>query len=192
MRTALPLLLIGLLQGASLWSRVPLLSALSPNLVIGVLVSWSLFELFASKRFLGQRILQLVQLIFSPLAGAVLGMALVKATSLPDGLTIMMGIMGGALALTLQLVQVGWFFRLRGLPMWAIFAQDALCIFLVLFAFDAPTQGGLIALMLLWLALRSSTSWYRWRHGKALADRKRSRLADLNGSSNLYPGLETN
>ena len=68
MRIALPLLLIGLLQGASLWSQVPLLSALSPSLVIGVLVSWSLFELFASKRFLGQRILQLVQLLFSSLS----------------------------------------------------------------------------------------------------------------------------
>ena len=191
MRIALPLLLIGLLQGASLWSRVPLLSALSPNLVIGVLVSWSLFELFASKRFLGQRILQLVQLLFSPLAGAVLGMALVQATDLPNGLTIMMGIMGGALALVLQLVQVGWFFRLRGLPLWVIFAQDALCIFLVLFAFDAPTQGGVIALMLLWLAVRSSTSWYQWRHGKSQRDRRRSRLQGLNESSYLYPGLET-
>ena len=192
MRIALPLLLIGLLQGASLWSRVPLLSALSPNLVIGVLVSWSLFELFASKRFLGQRILQLVQLLFSPLAGAVLGMALVQATNLPNGLTVMMGIMGGALALVLQLVQVGWFFRLRGLPLWAIFVQDALCIFLVLFAFDAPTQGGVIALMLLWLAVRSSTSWYQWRHGKPQRDRQKSRLNQLNKSSYLYPGLESN
>ncbi len=192
MRIALPLLLIGLLQGATLWSRVPILSAISPNIVIGVLVSWSLFELFASKQFLGQRILQLVQLVFSPLAGAVLGMALVQATRLPNGLTVMMGIVGGALALVLQLVQVGWFFRLQGLPMWAIFAQDALCIFLVLFAFDAPTQGGLIALMLLWLAVRSSTSWYQWRHDKRLEGKRRSRLAEMNGSSYLYPGLESN
>lgn len=190
MRIALPLLLIGLLQGASLWSQVPLLSALSPSLVIGVLVSWSLFELFASKRFLGQRILQLVQLLFSPLAGAVLGMALVQATELPNSLTIIMGIMGGALAFLLQLVQVGWFFRLQGLPLWAIFAQDALCIFLVLFAFDAPTQGGLIALMLLWLALRCSTHWYQWRHGQQQENRRRSRLAKFNESSYLYPGLE--
>ena len=162
------------------------------NIVIGGLVSWSLFELFASKQFLGQRILQLVQLVFSPLAGAVLGMALVQATRLPNGLTVMMGIVGGALALVLQLVQVGWFFRLQGLPMWAIFAQDALCIFLVLFAFDAPTQGGLIALMLLWLAVRSSTSWYQWRHDKRLEGKRRSRLAEMNGSSYLYPGLESN
>ncbi|MEM9770122.1 MAG: DUF4126 domain-containing protein [Cyanobacteria bacterium P01_D01_bin.73] len=192
MRVALPLLLIGLLQGPSLWSQVPLLSSLSPNLVIGVLVSWSLFELFASKRFLGQRILQLVQLVFSPLAGAVLGMALVQATRLPNGLTAMMGIVGGALALVLQLVQVGWFFRLRGLPMWAIFAQDALCIFLVLFAFDAPTQGGILALMLLWLAVRSSASWYQWRYDKAVEEKRRSRLTELKSASYLYPGLESN
>jgi len=190
LRIALPLLLIGLLQGSRLWSQVPLLSALSPSLVIGVLVSWSLFELFASKRFLGQRILQLVQLLFSPLAGAVLGMALVQATELPNSLTLLMGIMGGALAFLLQLVQVGWFFRLRGLPLWVIFAQDALCIFLVLFAFDAPTQGGLIALMLLWLALRCSTQWYQWRRGQQTKNWERSRLAKFNESSYLYPGLK--
>lgn len=160
MRIALPLLLIGLLQGDRLWSQVPLLSQLSPQLVLGVLVSWSLFELFASKKLLGQRVLQVVQLIFSPLAGAVMGMAIAQATGRTEHTIVILGIVGGLLALVLQIVQVGWFFRLGGLPLWAIFTQDALCIFLVLFAFDAPTQGGTIALMLLWLAIRSSKAWY--------------------------------
>lgn len=71
-------------------------------------------------------------------------------------------IVGGLLALVLQLVQAGWFYRLRGLPLWVIFVQDALCIALVLFAFDAPRQGALIAMLLLWLAIRSSKEWYRW------------------------------
>ncbi len=162
MRIALPLLLIGLLQGTRLWSQVPLLSHLSPSVVLGVLVSWSLFELFASKKLLGQRVLQLVQLVCSPVVGAVLGMAIARATEIPDNLTALLGVIGGLLALVLQLVQTGWFFRLRGLPLWAIFAQDALCIFLVIFAFDAPTHGGLVALMLLWLAIRSSKAWYDW------------------------------
>jgi hypothetical protein len=59
------------------------------------------------------------------------------------------------------LVQVGWFFRLRGLPLWVVFSQDVLCVALVIFAFDAPQQGGLIALILLWLAIRSSQQWRR-------------------------------
>lgn len=164
MRIALPLLLIGLLQGDRLWSQVPLLSRLSPQLVLGVLVSWSLFELFASKKLIGQRVLQVVQLIFSPLAGAVMGMAIAQATGRTEHTVVILGIVGGLLALVLQLVQVGWFFRLGGLPLWAIFTQDALCIFLVLFAFDAPTQGGTIALMLLWLAIRSSKAWYFHYH----------------------------
>ncbi|MGA9377394.1 MAG: DUF4126 family protein, partial [Phormidium sp.] len=49
-RIALPLLLIGLLQGNNLWSRVPILSHIHPQVVVGVLTSWSLFELFASKK----------------------------------------------------------------------------------------------------------------------------------------------
>jgi hypothetical protein len=67
----------------------------------------------------------------------------------------------------LQLVQVGWFYRLKGLPIWAVLLEDILCVLLVLFAFKAPNSGGLIALLLLWLAIRSSQSWYQWyRAGK--------------------------
>ena len=76
-----------------------------------------------------------------------------------------MGVVGGLLALVLQLVQVGWFYRWRGLPVWMLLVQDILCICLVIFAFDAPQQGGLIALLLLWLAIRSYQDWYRWYKG---------------------------
>ncbi|MDF0552694.1 DUF4126 domain-containing protein [Kamptonema sp. UHCC 0994] len=167
MRIALPLLLIGLLRSDNLWSQVPLLSRLHPQVVVGVLVSWSLFELFASKNLLGQRILQIFQLFLSPIVGAIMGVAIAQVTLIDDNpayswLIWIIAIVGGLLALVLQLVQVGWFYRLRGLPIWVIFAQDTLCISLVLFAFDAPRQGGLIALMLLWFAIRSSKEWYRW------------------------------
>ena len=162
MRIALPLLIIGLLYGDNLWSQVPLLSRIPPPIVLGVLVSWALFEIFASKDRMGQRFLQVVQVIFSPIVGAILGMAVARATIPSEWLVWILGIVGGLLALVLQLVQTGWFYRLKRIPIWVIFAQDFLCVALVLFAFDAPRQGGLIALLLLWLAIRSSKEWHRW------------------------------
>ena len=164
-RIALPLLLIGLLQN-DLWTKVPLISKISPQIVLGILVSWSLFEIFASKKLLGQRILNLVQIIFSPIVGTIMSMAIAKATHLEDRLIIVMGVVGGLLALVLQLVQVGYFFRWRGLPIWMLLSQDILCICLVILAFDAPQHGGLIALLLLWLAIRSYQDWHRWYLGK--------------------------
>ncbi|MEG3834186.1 MULTISPECIES: DUF4126 domain-containing protein [unclassified Microcoleus] len=167
MRIAMPLLLIGLLRIDKLWSEIPLLSGLHPQVVIAILVSWSLLELFASKTFVGQRVLQIVQIIFSPIVGAIMGIAIAQVSSIEEiiahpWMLWIIGIVGGLLALVLQLVQAGWFYRLRGLPIWVIFLQDVLCISLVLFAFDAPRQGGLVAMMLLWLAIRSSKEWYRW------------------------------
>lgn len=167
MRIALPLLLIGLLRSDKLWSEIPLLSRIHPQVVVGVLVSWSLMELFASKNRLGQRVLQLIQLLFSPVVGAIMGIAIGQAAFADENLTQawliwIIAIVGGLLAFVIQLVQVGWFFRLRGLPLWLIFLQDMLCIFLVIFALDAPRQGGIIALLLLWFAIRSSKEWYRW------------------------------
>ncbi|VXD16342.1 conserved membrane hypothetical protein [Planktothrix serta PCC 8927] len=161
LRIALPLLVIGLLQ-TDLWSRVPFLSRFSPQVVIGVLVSWSLFEIFASKKLLGQRILQIIQLLFSPFVGAIMGLAIAEATNVEPRLFWIIAIVSGLLALVLQLVQTGLFYRLRGLPVWVIVGQDILCVFLVIFAFDAPQQGGLIALLLLWLSIRISKEWYRW------------------------------
>lgn len=161
-RLALPLLLIGLLYGESLWSQVPILSRMNPSFVLGLLVCWSLFEIFASKNRSGQRFLQTVQLVFSPIVGAIIGVAIARITTKPEWLIWLLGTTGGVLALVLQLVQTGWIYRLRQVPVWVIFAQDALCIALVFFAFDAPKQGGIIALLLLWLAIRSSKEWHQW------------------------------
>ncbi|MEQ9358749.1 DUF4126 domain-containing protein [Coleofasciculus chthonoplastes] len=161
MRIALPLLVIGLLQSDNLWNEIPLLSRIHPSVLVGILTTFSLFELFASKKLLGQRILQIVQLLFSPGVGAILGIAVAQFVNAPVEIIWIAGIVSGLLAFVLQLVQVGWFFRLRGLPLWLVFSQDVLCVALVIFAFDAPQQGGLIALILLWLAIRSSQQWYR-------------------------------
>ncbi|WP_353930319.1 DUF4126 domain-containing protein [Okeanomitos corallinicola TIOX110] len=159
LRLGIPLLIIGLLQGANLWSQVPVLSRISPYVLVGLLTSWSLFELFASKRLRGQRIIQMIQLFLSPIVGAIMGLAVASAAELPSWI---IACVGGLLALVLQLVQLGWFYRLRGLPMWAVFLQDSLCVILVLFAVDAPQQGGLIALVLLWFAIHSAKQWYQW------------------------------
>ena len=151
MRIGTPLLIMGLLQGSNLWSQFPIL--------LGCLSCWSLIELLASKKLWGQRLLQLVELFMSPLVGAIMGLGVASATATPNWL---IALIGGLLALVLQLVQVGWFYRLRGLPLWAVFLQDTLCVALVVFAFGAPSQGGLIALILLWFAVRSAKQWYDW------------------------------
>jgi hypothetical protein len=173
MRIALPLLLIGLLRVDKLWSEIPLLSGVHPQVALTILVSWSLLELFASKTFVGQRVLQIVQIIFSPIVGAIMGIAIAQVSSIDEiiahpWMLWIIGVVGGLLALVLQLVQAGWLYRLRGLPIWVIFLQDVLCISLVLFAFDAPRQGGLVAMMLLWLAIRSSKEWYRWYRSQGI------------------------
>ncbi len=173
MRIALPLLLIGLLQRESLWSSVPLLSQVPPPLVLGVLVSWSLVELLFSKDRLAQRLLQIVELACSPVVGAIAGITVARLMQTSQELVPVAALVSGLLALVFQLVQVGWFYRLRGLPLWAIFLQDFLCVLLVLFAFDAPRQGGLIALLLLWLAIRSTAEWRQWYQAQANAGDRR-------------------
>jgi Domain of unknown function (DUF4126) len=64
-------------------------------------------------------------------------------------------------------MQVGWAYRLRNLPIWVVLGQDVLCVTLVLFAFGAPQPGGLIALLLLWLAIRSAAAWRQWYQKQA-------------------------
>ncbi|AFY76375.1 MAG: DUF4126 domain-containing protein [Hydrococcus sp. C42_A2020_068] len=162
MRIALPLLILGLLRSDELWSNVPVLSNFDPKVVLTVLTSWSLFELFGSKSLLGQRTLQAIELVFSPFVGALMGITVVNITRLEIPPIWLIGLVGGLLALVLKLVQVGWFFRLRGLPIWMVCLEDVLCICLVFFALKAPEQGGLIAIFLLWLAVRSSQEWRRW------------------------------
>lgn len=165
MRVALPLLMIGLLQSDDLWSKIPLLRHIHPAVLLSILTSWSLFELFASKKLLGQRILQISHLILSPIVGAIMAVTVAEIAETPVQFLWLIGIVGGLLALVIQLVLVGWFYRLKGLPLWVVFLEDFLCIVLVIFAFDAPRQGGLIALTLLWIAIRSSQQWHRWYVG---------------------------
>lgn len=162
LRLALPLLLIGLMSGDRLWSNVPILSRFSPSLVVGVLVSWSLAELILSKDPVGQRFFQMMELILSPLVGAIAGIAVARTSGLEGWLYILVGGISALLALVIQLVQVGWFYRPRRPPLWVFFCLDALCIFLAILAFDSPQQGGIIALLLLWLVIRTSNIWRQW------------------------------
>ncbi|MEG3436580.1 DUF4126 domain-containing protein [Pannus brasiliensis CCIBt3594] len=161
LRVALPLLVIGLIR-TEFWENIPFLSRFNPRVLLTILIVWSLFELFASKNLLGQRVLQVFSLIGSPIVGALISVAVAKAIG-PSELPLwLLALLGGLLALTIKLVQIGWFFRLRGLPLWVTAIEDLLCIGLVFFAFRAPQQGGLIALFLLWLVIRSSTAWRKW------------------------------
>ena len=88
-----------------------------------------------------------------------MGLSVASSVQTPIWLVILIG---GLLALVFQLVSVGWFYRLRGLPIWAAFMQDILCVTLVLSAVDDPIKGVLIALILLWLAIISGKYWYDW------------------------------
>ncbi|MGF1461185.1 MAG: DUF4126 domain-containing protein [Leptolyngbyaceae cyanobacterium] len=174
-RIALPLLLIGLLSG-ELWAQVPLLSKLPPTFVVGGLVSWSLAELIFSKQRLMQRLVQSIEIALSPAVGAIAGIAVARTFQLEGWITAVLGALGGTLALLIHLVHLGWLYRLKQPSPWLIALEDLLCICLVLFAFDAPQQGGLIALFLLWLALRTSQVWRRWYLEQAeVGDRRRPR-----------------
>lgn len=163
LRVAFPLLLIGLIQGELLWSNVPFLSGIHPQILFGLLISWSLSELILPKWLLGQRFLQGLQLVLSPLGGAIASLTAVYLSHETQTPLWIFAIVGALFALVLQLVQVGWFYRLRGIPLWGVWLQDILCLLLVLLAFGYPHQGGLIAMILLWLAVRSSTMWRRQR-----------------------------
>jgi hypothetical protein len=168
MRIALPLLVIAL-YGAELWVRVPILSAIHPPVIFGILVSWSILELVGFKDRLGQRVIQVVELIGSPIVGALLGVAIAQSAGLSHWQVAILATISGLLALVFQFVQMGWIYRLRRVPLWILFGQDVICVILTLFAFDAPRQGGLIALLLLWLAIRSAAEWRRWyRDGRVM------------------------
>ena len=162
MRLALPLLVISLFYSQEFWSDVPVLRHLDPKIVVAISIVWSLFELFISKKLLGQRVLQIIQLLFSPILGATIAVGFAYVAKIEFTPVWLIGLLGGIFALVLTIVQIGWFFRLRGLPVWAVLLQDIFGIFLVFLAFTSPIEGGLIALLLLWLAVRSSTAWRNW------------------------------
>lgn len=159
MRIGLPLLIIGMIRLDQLWSNIPILSSLNPQLIIGILTSWSLFELFGTKKLIGLRIVQIIQLIFSPLAGGLMAIGVSRLIEVEITPMWLLGLIGGLLAFVLKLVQVGWFFRLGKIPIFFIFFEDFLSAVLVIFALQAPENGGLIAMILLWIALRSSSEW---------------------------------
>lgn len=171
LRIATPILVIGLLRSDKLWSDIPFLENIEPKVLIAILTSWSLFELFASKKLVGQRLLQTLQLILTPVVGGLMAIATVKITNIQYQPLWLVGIVGATLALVLKLVEIGWFFRLKGLPIWVVVIEDILSIGLVFFAFRAPQQGGIIAMLLLWLAVRSSNYWRDWY----LKNKKRSK-----------------
>ena len=177
-RLALPLLMIGFMSG-DLWSEVPVLSRFPPAIVVGALVSWTLAELTLSKRQLVQRLFQTIEVLLSPAVGAIVGITIARNLNLEEWLIWLpglMGFLGGAIALAFHLVQLGWLYRLRTPSIWLVLFADVICVCLVFFAFDAPRQGGLIALLLLWLALRTSNLWRRWYMAQAdPRDRKRPR-----------------
>jgi hypothetical protein len=162
LRLALPLLLIGLMSGTQVWTNVPLLSRLPPALVLGVLASWSMAELLLSKDRGSQRFFHILELILSPAVGALAGIGVANFLGLEGWLNPIIGLISALLALVIQLLQVGWIYRPRRPPLWLFFAVDALCVVLAILTFDAPNQGGIIALLLLWLVIRTSYLWRHW------------------------------
>ena len=162
MRVALPLLIILLLYGEQLVANLPLVGLLPVRVLVAILITWSLVELVASKQLLGQRVLQVIQLIFAPLAGIVLSITAAQILGVEFRPLWLLGIVGGLIAFVFKLILTGWFFRLRGLPLWWSFTEDILCVILVLFAFRMPQQGGVLATIILWLAVRSATEWKRY------------------------------
>ncbi|MGB3309644.1 MAG: DUF4126 domain-containing protein [Nodosilinea sp.] len=162
LRLALPLLLVGLMSGPQLWSNVPLLSHLPPALVLGVLATWSMAELMLSKNRYSQQLFQILELILSPGVGALAGLAVARTFGLDGWINLPVGLISALLALVIQLLQVGWFYRPRRPPLWLFFLVDGLCIVLAVLAFDNPNQGGIIALLLLWLVIRTSYLWQHW------------------------------
>ena len=106
--------------------------------------------------------LQVIQLIFAPLAGIVLSITAAQILGVEFRPLWLLGIVGGLIALVFKLILTGWFFRLRGFPLWWSFTEDILCVILVLFAFRMPQHGGVLATIILWLAVRSATEWKRY------------------------------
>ncbi len=164
MRIGLPLMIIVLVYRNQLWSDLPVLSILQPQVIVVILITWSLFEFFGTKKFLGLRIIQLVQLFFSPFVGAIMAISVARLMKVELIYFWIICLIGALLAFVLKSVQVGWFFRLGRMPLALIIAEDILSGILVLFALKAPENGGLIAMLLLWLALRSSTEWRSWHN----------------------------
>lgn len=157
LRVGLPLLIVVLVRLER--GDIPIVSSLHLQVIVGMLISWSLFELLGNKRLVGFRAIQIVQLLASPIVGGFLAVTVARLLAVSLSPMWLLGLVGGLLALVLKLVQVGWFFRLGRIPLVVIFIEDLLSALLIIFSLKAPKHGGLIALLLLWIALRSSTEW---------------------------------
>jgi hypothetical protein len=163
---ALPLLVIAL-YSEELWSLLPGLSQVPPPFILGVLAGWSILELVGSKDRFGQRLIQALELVLSPVIGGLIGLAIAQSNGLQSSQIVILTLVSMVFALVIRLLLIGWTYRVRRIPLWLLFGQDVICVILTLFAFDAPTQGGLIALLMLWLAIRSAVQWQRWyREGR--------------------------
>jgi len=132
LRIGLPLLIIGMVRLDQLWDNIPFLSSFPPQIIVGILTSWSLFELFGSKKLVGLRILQIIQLILSPFVGAIMAIGVARLLEVQITPLWLLGLIGSLFALVLKLVQVGWFFRLGKIPLTFIFIEDFLSAFLVI------------------------------------------------------------
>jgi hypothetical protein len=174
-RIAFPLLVILGIEGESFWSKIPLFNQIPLQVVWGVLSSWSLVELLGSKQLLGQRILQLIQLILSPFLGLLLAVTMGKIADYEFTQLCLIAISSGLFAFVLQLAHLGWFFRWGRIPLLMAVSEDILSILLVFSGFNFPEVGGLVALILLWLAIRSFTSWKKWYQHQS---RKQSKKFD--------------
>ncbi|MEB3224925.1 MAG: DUF4126 domain-containing protein [Synechococcus sp.] len=171
MRIGLPLLIILLLYSNELVTNLPVIGWLPTRVLIAIFTMWAVFELFGSKKLLGQRVLQVIALLFSPIVGGILSLTVAQVIRFEFQPLWVVGLLGGLIAFVIKLTLTGWFFRLRGLPLWWSFTEDLLCVVLVLFAFQSPEQGGIIAMILLWLAVRSSTEWKRYYEENQVAQR---------------------
>lgn len=95
MRIGLPLLIILLLHSDELVANLPGIGWLPPRVLIAIFTMWAVFELFGSKQLLGQRILQAIALLFSPIVGAILSLTVAQVIRLEFEPLWLVGVMGG-------------------------------------------------------------------------------------------------
>jgi len=167
-RLGLPLLIIGLANVDKLWSEIPLLNRIQPEVLLAILVSVTIFEILGTKRMIGLRIIQIIQLILSPVVGAILAVGAANWTNLEYVPLWIIAVTGGLFALVLRFVLVGLFFRWGKMLIILTVSEDILAMILALLALTSPENGGLIAMLLLLLALRISSEWRQWQKQRKL------------------------
>jgi len=167
-RLGLPLLIIGLANVDKLWSEIPLLNRIQPEVLLAILVSVTIFVILGTKRMIGLRIIQIIQLILSPVVGAILAVGAANGTNLEYVPLWIIAVTGGLFALVLRFVLVGLFFRWGKMPIILTVSEDILAMILALLALTSPENGGLIAMLLLLLALRISSEWRQWQKQRKL------------------------